>query len=438
MGCSSPRKKLFYLGKHVKIKLAEIHQAFQKIEDKKKLDLFRLGFSLFLLFFSYPLLRSTTTSLLITHHGAKASPYAWIYSVLALSVVVSLINSLQNKLRSQHLYFLLSGGTTLFFFAFYVLLINQGNIWAYPLYVLKEVYIVLLVHSVLGHLNASVDESMAKLVYGPLGALGSLGGIIGAFLTSAVVKSVGEEILLLSGIVIVLLTNLFFWFTSEVEVKKNEKGEKEKKPNPIASTKGARVFIFLIAMLVLLSQFIINIGNYQFNIQLADLFSSSIEKTEYLGKVYGTINLVSLVIQITILPILFRYVKPFYTHLSIPLVYGAAFLFSLLMGGSLIPLTITFVVFKGIDYSLFGAAKELLYFALSDLQKYGAKYGADMITYRLAKGLISLILIKIPTSLTNPLLGVCLGGWIVCLIPLFKQYKTLHKLQELPNESNVV
>ncbi|MCR9202948.1 MAG: hypothetical protein NXH75_00080 [Halobacteriovoraceae bacterium] len=422
----------------MKIKLAEIHQAFKKIDQEKKLDLFRLGFSLFLLFFSYPLLRSTTTSLLITHHGAKASPYAWIYSVMALSIVVTLINSLQNKLKSQHLYLILSGGTTILFLIFYFLLIKLGNIWAYPLYVLKEVYIVLLVHSVLGHLNASVDEGMAKLVYGPLGALGSMGGIIGAFLTSGLVKSVGESVLLLSGIAIVLMTNLFFWFTSEVPIKRNPKGQQEKKPSPIASTKGARVFIFLVAMLVLLSQFIINIGNYQFNIQLGDLFATSVSKTEYLGKVYGTINIVSLLIQITILPILFRYVKPIYTHLSIPLVYGAAFLFSLMMEGSLIPLTITFVVFKGVDYSLFGAAKELLYFALSDLQKYGAKYGADMITYRLAKGLISLILIKIPTSLTNPLLGVCLGGWIVCLIPLFKQYKTLHKLQESPNESNVV
>lgn len=419
----------------MKIKLAEIHQAFIGIDRKKKLDLFRLGFSLFLLFFSYPLLRTTTTSLLLTHHGAKASPYAWIYSVVALSVVVTFINGFQNKLRSQYLYFFLSGGTTLLFFLFYFLLTSQGNLWAYPLYVLKEVYIVLLVHSVLGHLNASVDEGLAKLVYGPLGALGSMGGILGAFLTSALVKSLGESTLLLSGTAIILLTNIFFWFTSEVAIKKDNKGEK---PNPIASTKGARMFIFLIAMLVLLSQFIINIGNYQFNIQLGDLFTSSVSKTEYLGKVYGTINLVSLLIQVLILPVLFRYVKPFYTHLSIPLVYGVAFLISLLMGGSLIPLSITFIVFKGVDYSLFGAAKELLYFALNDLQKYGAKYGADMITYRLAKGLISLILIKIPTALTNPLLGVCLGGWIVCLIPLFKQYKTLHKLQESPNEPHVV
>ena len=105
---------------------------------------------------------------------------------------------------------------------------------------------------------------------------------------------------------------------------------------------------------------------------------------------------------------MFKYVKPFYTHLSIPLMYGASFLFSLIMGGSLIPITVTFVIFKGVDYSLFGSAKELLYFALDDIQKYGAKYGADMITYRLAKGVISLILIKISPSLTNILLGCLL------------------------------
>lgn len=395
-----------------------------------------MGFSLFLLFFSYPLLRSTTTSLLLTHHGAKASPYAWIYSVLALSVVVSMLNGIQNKIKSQNLFLLLSGGTTALFLFSYILLQKNGPIWAYPLYVLKEVYIVLLVHSVLGHLNASVDETLAKIVYGPLGALGSTGGILGAFLTSALVKDVGEGALFLSGVFIIFLSNLFFWFTDEVPVKKSV--GHEKKPNPIASTKGARVYILLIAALVMLSQFIINIGNYQFNIQLNEIFADSVSKTEYLGKVYGTINTLSLIIQVSILPILFRYVKPFYTHLSIPMVFGVSFLFSFLMGGSLLPITMTFIVFKGVDYSLFGAAKELLYFALSDLQKYGAKYGADMIVYRFAKGLISLILIKLPGSLTNPLLGVCLGGWILCLIPLFKQYKKLHKLQESPNEPNAL
>jgi len=417
-------------------KIREIQSVISEIDNKKRADLLKLGTCLFLLFFSYPLLRTTTTSILITNFGAKASPYAWIYSVLALTFIVILINKLQNLLKSQTLYLLLSGLTSLFFLTFYFLLNYHSKIWAYPLYVLKEVYIVLLVHSILGHLNASIKEDVAKVVYGPLGALGSLGGIIGAFLTSFLVKTVGIQTLFLVGISFIFISNFFFWPTSEVPSKLQSRNKE--KINPIESTKGARPFILLIAALVLLGQFIINIGNYQFNVQLADIFASSVDKTEYLGKVYGSINTLSLFIQITLVPFLFKYVKPFYTHLSIPLMYGASFLFSLIMGGSLIPITVTFVIFKGVDYSLFGSAKELLYFALDDIQKYGAKYGADMITYRLAKGVISLILIKISPSLTNILLGVCLVGWIVCLIPLFKQYKRLHQFQETSNEPNAL
>lgn len=404
-------------------KVVETHRTFLALESSDKRNLTLIGGTLFLLFFSYPYLRSTTTSLLLTHHGVKASPYAWIYSVLCLSGVVTLLNFFQKRMRSQKIYLFGSSATALFFLIFMGLFKNHSLVWAYPLYVLKEVYIVMLVHSVLGHLNASINEEKAKVVYGPLGAIGSLGGIVGAFSVSSFVKLGGEDLFFFLGVALVFLTGLIFFGTSNKEVHLKDSKER----SPLNSIQGIKGFVFSVAGIVLLSQFVINIGNYQFNAFLNETFSDSLGKTEFLGKVYGWINTCSLLMQVAVLPVLLKFVPPLLTHIAIPVVYGITFFLGMTLGVGLMPMAVTFIVFKGLDYSLFGAAKELLYYALTDIQKYGAKYIADMITYRLSKGLISLILIKIPSSFINGLLGLSVAAWLLCLIPLFRSYKKLHK-----------
>lgn len=412
-------------------KVREVNSVIWGLPNQQKRDLIGVGLTLFLIFFSYPLMRSTTTSLLLTALGVKASPYAWIYSVVALSFSVSILNSFQKKLRPQALFSLVVLITVILFVGLYFGYKAFGDLWTYPLYVLKEVYIVLLVHSVLGYINSSVEESVAKVVYGPLGAIGSLGGILGGLVTTALVKDVGVFALYFCGVFLIFSTLIFFRGTSDNNVHLVEAKER----SPLQSIAGIKSFVFLVATIVLLSQFVINIGNYQFNVFLGEAFKDSVSKTEFLGKIYASINSFSLVAQVIFLPFLLRYVPHFFTHLSIPIIYGGAFFMPLFFGGDgLMPMAMTFVVFKGLDYSVFGAAKELLYYALTDIQKYGAKYVADMITYRLAKGIISLILIKIPSNLINSLLGVCLVAWIFCLFPLFKQYKKYHDQLEDPDE----
>ncbi len=412
-------------------KIAETHQTFLDLSSIEKKNLGLIGATLFLLFFSYPYLRTTTTSLLLTHHGVKASPYAWIYSVVCLSLVVSVLNFFQKRMRSQKIYLLGAFGTSAFFLFFMSLFKWHSPQWAYPLYVLKEVYIVMLVHSVLGHLNASIDEEKAKVVYGPLGAIGSLGGILGAFSVSLFVKNLGEDSFFFLGSFLIFLTGLIFWGTNNQHVHLKD----SKAKSPLDSISDIKGFVISVAAIVMLSQFVINIGNYQFNAFLNEAFKDTLGKTEFLGKIYGWINTCSLLMQLAVLPVLLKFVPPFLTHFAIPVIYGCAFFLGMSFGAGLMPMAITFIVFKGLDYSLFGAAKELLYYALTDIQKYGAKYVADMITYRLSKGLISLILIKIPSSLINGLLGVSVLAWVLCLIPLFKSYKKLHEKNDLKESS---
>lgn len=392
--------------------------------------LFQTGIILFCLLFSYPLFRATTTSLLLSSYGAKGSPYAWVFSVVVLSLVVTVINQLQ-KTRTIHFIFSLTSLITLFLFgSFYFLLKYGGIFWTYPLYILKEVYIVILVHATIGQLNATVTERTAELAYGPIGAIGSLGGILGAFLTGYVSKVWSIEAVLILGMFIISLA--VFVFNYPAQGSATHFKQSTKKPSPISSVKGAGKYVFYIALVVALSQFVINIGNYQFNLYLEHRFAGLDKQaqTSFLGLVYGWINLVSLMIQVFLLPLVLKFVPHRLTHLSIPIIYGGFALLTAMTSGvgvmGITPAVTAFVVYKGMDYSIFSSAKELLYFTLSDIQKYGAKYIVDMIVYRLSKGFISVILILLPVSLINYLMFLSLGLWILILIPLFKRYQAHH------------
>ena len=80
-----------------------------------------------------------------------------------------------------------------------------------------------------------------------------------------------------------------------------------------------------------------------------------------------------------------------------------------------------FIAIKGIDYSLFSASKEILYFPLNKEQRFGAKYIADGICYRLGKGLISFVLIYVQSPpAIDAMLWAFLVFWIALLYFLFR------------------
>ncbi|CAN0597269.1 unnamed protein product [Laminaria digitata] len=82
---------------------------------------------------------------------------------------------------------------------------------------------------------------------------------------------------------------------------------------------------------------------------------------------------------------------------------------------------------KILDYSLFRAAKEMLYIPLAYEEKTQGKAVIDMLTYRVAKGLASalvlvLVALKAP-ALVNMLTVVIIVAWFFVSLRLAKRYK---------------
>jgi len=412
--------------------VSDIKDRLLEVEPAKKKSLAFICSTLFGLYLSYPMVRATSEAFFLNAYGAKKSPHVWLWSVICLCIVIFISNKLQKRFPVHNIYM----GTallTLIIFLGAAFLMSQGiSMAAYPFFVWKEVYIVLLVHMSLAYLNTIIDFKLAKTVYGPLGALASLGGVFGGQLTSYLSKVWTMERIVIVGSVLIVITGMTFWKSRFLGVIEKRK-EVKKEESPLYSILGVRKYVIGIALIVLLSQFCINLANFKFNLLFAELVPDKMAKTGYLGQLYSIVSIVSLLIQFLIIPILFNSVKNKVIHYAVPIIYMASACGGFLLGGHfLLPVAATFVLYKGMDYSLFSAAKEMLYFPLTEKQKYGAKYIVDMVVYRFAKGVISLVLIYIQDgTMVNAMLFVSLMLWMFVLWPLFKSQKLIIKNRKI-------
>ena len=347
-----------------------------------------------------------------------------VFGVGPLSAVIFLFNKFQRKLRVHRLFYcsVIASGLIFSCLSF---VFNEGNLWsAYPLYIWKEIYIVLLVHLLFGYLTNSMSYKLAKAFYGPIGALSSLGGVAGGAITASLTNNFSTLEILNFGIFPIVLSAVFFSRTDKsININDLEKNETDKQQGPLLSIKSVKKYVFLIGGLIAISQFFTNLANFKFNILFEQAVTTQIDKTSYLGKLYSLINLVSFVVQIILIPLMLKYLRLKWVHYFIPLFY--LFVSVICFGfasGAIIFVASAFVIIKGFDYSLFSTAKELLYFPLSPSQKYGAKYINDIVIYRFAKGLISLVLIFLQEEFIITLMMYgCLLLWIITLIIFIKE-----------------
>lgn len=406
----------FFMRKHVR----DFIRPIRELKETEKKNFFLLAFSFFFVYFTYPFFRATSTALFIENFGGQKTPVVWLLSIGFLSIIVMGYNSVQKKWGPQKLFSITSIVSALLFLLCYLFIYLGIESVSYIYFIWKEVYIVLIIHMLLGYANSYFSLEKAKLLYGPIGAIGSLGGIAGGIILSSTVKPIGVSGTIFCGVILLIFPCILFHFTSRQSLIK-ESTKSERKESPLRAVTHVKEYVFWIVVIVSLSQFCINILNLKFNLIFAENVQGEINKAQYLGNIYTIINALTLFIQLVGIPILFRLFTNKKVHLGIPLIYLLVVMSSMLpLASSLWGVAGAFIFFKGMDYSLFSTAKEFLYFPLSHLQKFGAKYLTDMIAYRMSKGVIAFVLIYIQSAwLLNTMLVVFLISWFLVLLRLF-------------------
>jgi AAA family ATP:ADP antiporter len=392
-------------------------------KDFKRNGLF-IFLTYFFAIFSYPFVRASTGAIFYESYSSNEYSFATFIAISALIFIILISDKLQAKIGIHKLYSLLGFLTIGFLWGFYYIHNLGFKPAAYGLFATKEIYIVLLIHLCLAFTNGYFSIEQLKRLYGPLGAAGSVGGVIGGQMTSHLAKNYGTSSVFYFSLFLILCAVLCFYQTRHVEVLKTQE---EKKKEPIKSVKGIGKYVALIASIVALSQLVIFVADLQFNIIFEQVVTLKDDRTAYLGEIFSYTNMGTLLFQLLIIPYALVRVPIKYVFYFIPILYLLLILGGLGLGaGSLYIVSGVFILMKAIDYSLFSAAKEVMYHPLSNVQKFGAKYLTDMFVYRFSKALISLAMsffaIKELTSL-NSIQVVCIALLIVCITLLFKEQK---------------
>ncbi|MCY4645049.1 MAG: hypothetical protein OXB88_10565 [Bacteriovoracales bacterium] len=401
----------------------------QKLSTDEKKNLIFLTLAYFFSLMSYPIIRSSSDAFFLQTHGVKNWPWVTFYSVIVLSICIFLFSKVQAKIGVKKLYALVSFFSVAFFLCSAFALKADIAIFSYATYIWKECYIVILLHLCLAFFNTHFSYDFAKSFFGPFGAVTSIGPIIGGAFTSFFTKEIGVFWLVIVGALICLLTPLAFLMLSERTGTERKERPQE---NPLASVRDIWPYVATIVGIIMVTQFIINVANFKFNFVVQNNFAAIEDKTTFFGKIYTLINILTLVIQLVVTPIALRSMSLRANHFSIVGLHLLVFLPLLILGGQVVwAVSAVFICAKGLDYSLFGVAKEMLYYPLKEYQKYGAKYIVDMVMYRFSKGLVSLSLTQVQNfRALDALISVAVLIWGALVFYVFRLHGRLKRSSE--------
>ncbi|MEQ9503973.1 MAG: Npt1/Npt2 family nucleotide transporter [Deltaproteobacteria bacterium] len=391
----------------------------------KHLRVVLLALLAFVLIGSYELIRSGADAVYVKTYGRDALPYAWLGVALASLVVVSIYSRFVHATHLLRLLAIAAGifGVTLVALLGARTLDLPGTTFA--LYVFKDVYIVVLIEIFWSYANVVFDLKTAKWIYGLFCAMGSLGGAVGAEISKRIAEGVGTETTLWSLAPVLFVVAVVVGFVKSDQYAAPKKTEK--RPSFLSGLETVRGSRYLLTMLLLIGtvQLVITLIDFLYTGAATAAYPDQDELTAVFSRVNSIINISAVALQLFTGPVL-KLLGVALTLILIPSLLGSA-LGVYLIAPQFIALAVAKVLSKCLDYSLFRAAKEMLYIPLDYSEKTSGKAVVDMLTYRVAKGAASVTLLLLVALALQPYVGLGTALlvllWIAAAVSIGRQYR---------------
>jgi len=409
------------------------------------IDVRRGEFSLVLLMFSYYylvlvtnyFLKPTRDSLFLIRLGAEQLPPTFILIAL---VVLPVTTSYARFSSSMPLTRLINFTTAILVVNLLILrgLIELDETWVYYLfYVWVSIYGVLSTSQFWLFANTVLNPTQAKRLFPLLNVGGILGAVTGGEVTSFVVTSadVAPENLLFFCmaflmICIILLNVMWSMKAKETGIVSSpapaEEKQRESLKQMIGAVRQSRSLRFIVGMIALMV-IVTAIVDFQFKSISVETYQDKATLTSFLGKFYGRIGLIALLIQMFLSSRLIRVlgVGGAILFLPISLMLGSVALF-------IVPGLWTAVALRGADqsfrYSLNKTGLELLFIPVPKKLKKRTKVFIDVFIDQVAQGVSGILLLVFTLVLglsmrSLSLVAVGLGGlWTIMAIRAYREY----------------
>lgn len=381
----------------------------------------------------YEFLRSAATVLFKTAYGAENLPLVMAAMPFVVFAGVALYGWILSQLGPRRTLLVTSLGSAMIIFCCYLVVLTGSKLITPVLFLIKEFYIVLLIEQYWSYINSSLTPKTAKLVNGPITGIAGLGSVIGGSLVGVSAVPLGTETMILLAAISLLpaalVSNLTYMKHGEPSAPAIIESERHHymgwqlfRANP--------TLLSLLAI-VMSAQVVAAVLEFKFQILLSHEFEGMPDKdTAFQGRFWSGISFAALALQFVIAPLLLSFVAIRWVHLMLPMIHMAAITMAILDPG-IFTVGLAFFLFKAFDYSIFRAAKELLYVPLSFNERYRAKEVIDVLGYRTGKGgssIVFALLQRAGVIMSNYYLVIAFvmtAVWLALIFPLTRPDKSM-------------
>jgi len=373
----------------------------------------------------YELLRSASNTLYKGAYGAENLPIVMAIMPFGIILAVYIYGRVLSWIGPRKTLFATSIISGLILSLCYLAIRSGSDVATGVLYVFREAYIILLIEQYWSFLNSTLKSDAARVLNGPIVGWSTLGSITGALLVHKLAIPFGTPMMVLfAG-----LATLPAAFCSDIGYRKcgepvatpEEKGGKQGHL-ALHLFKDNRILPLLLCV-VIATQVLSTVLDLNFQTILQNKIPDADQQTAFSGWFFAMLNGVAAILQFVGAPLLLRFLSLRTVHICIPLIHiGTCAV--LTASPTLATAGAAYMAFKCFDYSLFRAAKELIYIPFSFDTRFRAKEVIDVFGYRFSKGGMSLLLLIVKKfgAVLLPLYSlvglVAAGVWLGLIFPL--------------------
>ncbi len=401
---------------------------------KEKGFVFFAMLSAFAICAEYAITRPASNALFLTLFSSKLYPLVWLATVPLNAFVIYLYNWLLPKMGPFRF---------LSIFAFVTVLINALSAFfckeipsiLFFQFAWKDIYVLLMLKQLWSMIHSTIPSNSAKYLYGSIYGVGTLGAICGSLVPALLATVLGSEALLGLTAPIYAFFLFFYWMAlrkSGVPLSDFSKElTHDPKPKEAFSLIRRTPLLIAILSLVIFMQASVALMEYQFNAHLEIHILEKDLRAAYYGKLMSFVNMASLFFQFLGGLFIIRFLGLKKAHLLVPiLLLGSSLLIFVVPSFAMI--SFAYVFLKGLEFSLFGVMREMLYVPLALDAKFRAKAIIDVFAYRTSKALVALGLIALQVAGTSWLLSLTsyasvalFIGWLLALGYFFRRERNL-------------
>lgn len=368
--------------------------AFHKFTAREKWFIFFSMAAGFFIALEYAMTRPSSSSIFLTVFSSHTIPWVWLISVPFNLGCVTLYNRYLPRLGPVNMFGLIGAFICLvhLFCALFLTFIPE---FIFFQFIWKDIYILLMFKQLWSMIHSTIQPSRAKYLYGIIFGMGTLGSVLGSLVPGFYAVGIGSEKIFFASIPIYIL--LYFCYKKAFSCSSLTKNTflnpiEDLNPQGSFSLIAKSPFLILALILVVFMQISIGLMDYVFNFYLEHNVLDLDLRTEYVGKIIGITNLCSGILQLIGGFFMVQFLGVRGSHFFVPML-----LFCNCVTAWIIPsfgmISLSYVLIKSVDFSLFGVIREMLYIPMRLEEKFRAKAIIDVFAYRSAKALIAVCIL---------------------------------------------